>query len=77
MRRYSITIEKDGEGFLAKVNGENHLFAFGYSQKEALLELNGVITATLDVELERIEHVRHARLVTQKRMKELGIAVPV
>lgn len=45
-------IEKDGEGFLAKVEGHPNLFAFGYSEKEALVELKNVVEMILDYHLE-------------------------
>lgn len=32
-----IIIEKDGEGYLAKVEGHENLFAFAYSEKETVL----------------------------------------
>ena len=38
-----VTIEKDGEGFLAKVIGTDELYAFGYTKQEALRELSNVI----------------------------------
>ncbi len=34
-----IEIKKDGEGYLAKVNGQDNLFALAYSKKEAISEL--------------------------------------
>jgi hypothetical protein len=36
-------VRKDGEGYLAEVVGYSDLYAFGYSEREALSELLGVI----------------------------------
>lgn len=33
-----ITIEKDGDGYLAKVINHPNLFSFAYSEKDAIIE---------------------------------------
>ena len=38
----NVVIEKDGEGYLARVEGHDNLFAFAYSEREAILELRKV-----------------------------------
>ena len=43
-----ITIEKDGQGFLAKVIGTDELYAFGFTQQEAIKELSNVIEMVAD-----------------------------
>jgi len=44
-----IIIEKDGEGYLAKIEGYDNLFAFAYSEKEAVIELrNNDMTELLE-----------------------------
>ena len=43
-----ISIEKDGEGFLAKVMGTDELYAFGFTQQEAIRELSNVIEMVSD-----------------------------
>jgi len=43
-----ISIEKDGEGFLAKVVGTDELYAFGFTQQEAIRELSSVIEMVSD-----------------------------
>ena len=35
MGNMQTTIEKDGDGYLAKVKDQPNLFAFAYSEKEA------------------------------------------
>ncbi len=45
-----IIIEKDGDGYLAKVEGHQNLFAFAYSEKEAVIELKNVVEMVMDYE---------------------------
>ena len=45
-----IIIEKDGDGYLAKVEGHQNLFAFAYSEKEAVMELKNVVEMVMDYE---------------------------
>jgi hypothetical protein len=35
----NISIRKDGDGYLAKVKGQDNLFAFAYSKQDAVIEL--------------------------------------
>ncbi len=49
-----IEIIKDGEGFLAQVKGQENLFAFAYSEKDAILELKNVVDMIMDFHLEQI-----------------------
>ena len=46
-----VTIEKDGNGFLAKVLGTDELYAFGFSQQDAIRELSNVIEMMEDTVL--------------------------
>ena len=39
MGNMQTTIEKDGDGYLAKVKDQPNVFAFAYSEKEAVQEL--------------------------------------
>ena len=43
MGNMQTTIEKDGDGYLAKVKDQPNLFAFAYSEKEAVQELKNVV----------------------------------
>ena len=44
-----VAIEKDGDGFLARVEGVKELYAFGYTQQEALRELSYVVEMVADL----------------------------
>ena len=48
-----IIIKKDGEGYLAKIKDHQNLFAFAYSKKEAIRELNNVVEMIMDYHLEQ------------------------
>ena len=43
-----IEIAKDKDGYIAKVSGWKHLFAFGFTKQEALEELTGVVELELE-----------------------------
>lgn len=47
----NTTIEKDGDGYLAKVEGHQNLFVFAYSEKEAIIELKNVVEMMMDYHL--------------------------
>jgi predicted RNase H-like HicB family nuclease len=53
-----IIIEKDGEGYLARIEGHDNLFAFAYSEKEAVIELKNVVEMIMDYHLEQINEER-------------------
>ena len=55
------TIEKDGDGQLAKVKDQPNLFAFAYSEKEAVQELENVVEMIMDYHLEQINAERLIR----------------
>jgi predicted RNase H-like HicB family nuclease len=54
-------IEKDGDGYLAKVEGHQNLFAFAYSEKEAIIELKNVVEMIMDYHLEQANDERIIR----------------
>ena len=56
--KINIIIEKDGEGYLARIENHQNLFAFAYSKKEALLELKNVVEMVMDYHLEQINNER-------------------
>ena len=56
-----IEIKKDGEGYLAKVKGQDNLFAFAYSRQEAILELKNVVEMIIDFHLEQLNVERLAK----------------
>ena len=51
--KVNIVIEKDGEGYLARVQDQQNLFACAYSEKEAVTELKHVVDMLLDYHLEQ------------------------
>lgn len=51
-------IEKDGDGYLAKIEGHQNLFAFAYSEKEAIMELKNVVEMIMDYHLEQANNER-------------------
>ncbi len=61
-----IEVKQDGDGYLAKVRGRKNLFAFGYSEKEALQELGNVVDMMMDYHLEQVEMERKIRNQLQK-----------
>ena len=56
-----IEVKQDGDGYLAKVRGQTNLFAFGYSEEEALKELANVVDMIMDYHLEQVEMERKVR----------------
>ena len=54
MGNMQTTIEKDGDGYLAKVKGQPNLFAFAYSEVEAIQELKNVVEMIMDYHFEQV-----------------------
>ena len=54
-------IEKDGDGYLAKIEGHQNLFAFAYTEKEAIMELKNVVEMIMDYHLEQANDERIIR----------------
>ncbi len=44
----NVVLQKDGEGYLARVQGSANLFAYGLTRDQALEELSGVVDMTMD-----------------------------
>ena len=55
-----ILVKKDGEGYLARVQGSTNLFAYGLTKNQALEELSGVVDMTMDYHLEQVNVERQA-----------------
>jgi len=53
-----IIVEKDGDGYLAKVENHQNLFAFANSKKEAIIELKNVVEMIMDYHLEQVNEER-------------------
>ena len=47
-----ILVKKDGEGYLARVQGSANLFAYGLTRDQALEELSSVVDMTMDYQRE-------------------------
>jgi hypothetical protein len=56
-----IEIKKDGEGYLAKIKGQDNLFAFAYSRQEVISELKNVVEMIMDFHLEQLNIERLAK----------------
>ena len=69
------TIEKDGEGYLAKVDGHQNLFAFAYSEKEALMELKNVVEMIMDYQLEQVNNQRIIKNELNSMVEEYAVQV--
>jgi hypothetical protein len=54
-------IEKDGDGYLARIEGHKNLFAFASSEKEAVIELKNVVEMIMDYHIEQINAERLIR----------------
>ena len=55
-----ILVKKDGEGYLARVQGSSNLFAYGPTRDQALEELSSVVDMTMDYHLEQVDVERQA-----------------
>lgn len=49
-------IEKDGDGYLVRLADQQNLFAFAYSEKEAVTKLKHVVDMLLDYHLEQVNN---------------------
>lgn len=59
------TIDKDGEGYLAKVIGRDDVYAYGLTEEEAKKELLSVVEMLMDIHLERVEKERSLKKLLQ------------
>ena len=56
--KLNLLIEKDNDGYLAKVEGHENLFAFAYTEKDAISELKNVVEMMMDFHLEQANEER-------------------
>ena len=70
-----IIIEKDGDGYLAKVEGHQNLFAFAYSEKEAVMELKNVVEMVMDYHLEQVNDERIIKNELTHTVEEYAVQV--
>jgi len=59
--KINVVIEKDGDGYLARVEGHQNLFAFAYTEKDAVIELKNVVEMVMDYHLEQANNERIIR----------------
>jgi len=59
--KINVVIEKDGDGYLARVEGHQNLFAFAYTEKKAVIELKNVVEMVMDYHLEQANDERIIR----------------
>jgi predicted RNase H-like HicB family nuclease len=59
--KFNLLIEKDGDGYLAKIDGYENLYAFSYSEKEAVQELKDVVEMMMDFHMEQANDERLIR----------------
>ncbi len=56
--KINIIIEKDEDGYLARIAGYQNLFAFAYTEKDAMTELKNVVEMMMDYHLEQANNER-------------------
>ncbi|NKC10631.1 MAG: hypothetical protein GKR94_00030 [Gammaproteobacteria bacterium] len=70
-----ILIEKDDEGYLARVEDHQNLFAFAYSEQEAVTELKNVVEMMMDYHLEQVNDERIIRNELASTIEKYAIQV--
>ncbi|SHN90346.1 hypothetical protein BHECKSOX_534 [Bathymodiolus heckerae thiotrophic gill symbiont] len=68
-------VKKDGDGYLAKVEGYQNLFAFAYSEKEAVIELKNVVEMMMDYHLEQVNDERIIRNELTSTVEKYAVQV--
>jgi hypothetical protein len=68
-------IKKDGDGYLAQIEGRQNLFAFAYSEKEAIIELKNVVEMMMDYHLEQVNDERVIRNELDSTVKKYAVQV--
>jgi predicted RNase H-like HicB family nuclease len=59
--KINVVLEKDGDGYSARVEGHQNLFAFTYTEKDAVIELKNVVEMIVDYHLEQANGERIIR----------------
>ena len=73
--KVNIVIEKDGEGYLARVENHQNLFAFDYSEKAAVIGLKNVVEMMMDYHLEQVNDERIIRNELTSTVEKYAIQV--
>ena len=63
----NIEIKKDGDGFIAQVEGQENLFAYAFTEKDAIIELKNVVEMIMDFHLEQINIERLVKIELEKK----------
>lgn len=71
----TIVIKKDGDGYLASVRGQAHLFAWAETKKAAETELAAVAEMMMDYHLEQIEIERKVKATLTPSKKPHAVHV--
>ena len=59
--KINVVVEKDGDGYLARVEDHQNLFAFAYTEKDAVIELKNVVEMIMDYHLEQANNEKIIR----------------
>jgi predicted RNase H-like HicB family nuclease len=73
--KYKVVVEKDQPGFLAKITGKEGIVAWGETREEALKEMEYVLDALIDIQLEEIENERFLRNSIRSKIKPHALQV--
>jgi hypothetical protein len=68
-------IKKDGDGYLAQIEGHQNLFAFAYSEKDAIIELKNVVEMIMDYHLEQANDERIIRNELTNAVEKYAVQV--
>jgi predicted RNase H-like HicB family nuclease len=71
--KINVVIEKDGDGYFARVEGHQNLFAFAYTEKDAVIELKNVVEMIMDYHLEQANDGRIIRSELATTVKKYAL----
>ena len=73
--KINVVLEKDGDGYLARVEGYQNLFAFAYTEKDAVIELKNVVEMVMDYHIEQANGERIIRNQLAATVEEYALQV--
>jgi len=73
--KINVVLEKDGDGYLARVEGYQNLFAFAYTEKDAVIELKNVVEMVMDYHIEQANDERIIRNQLAATVEEYALQV--
>jgi len=71
----NVILEKDGDGYLARVEDHQNLFAFAYTEKDAVMELKNVVEVIMDYHIEQANEERIIRNALAATVERYAIQV--